>query len=131
MSQYEPIPPEAEETASLVIEAAFRVHRALGPGLLESVYETCLCHELKKLGVTIARQHYLPIVYDGIRLDAGLRLDVLVNEQVIVELKAVEEVSPLHKAQVITYLRLSEKRLGLLIKFNTKLLKDGLSRIAL
>lgn len=129
MSKHEPIPSDIEEIASSIIEAAFRVHRTLGPGLLESVYEACLCHELRKMGIEYQRQLALPVVYDGMELEAGLRIDVLVAGQVIVELKAVEEVIPLHTAQLITYLRLTDNRLGLLINFNTKLLKDGMSRI--
>lgn len=131
MNEHAPIPEEVERVASAVVEAAFRVHRSLGPGLLESVYEVCLCHELSKLGVPFKRQLTLPVVYDGVRLDAGLRIDILVNDCVVVEIKAVEELAKVHKAQVITYLRLTKKRLGLLINFNTNKLKDGLTRIVL
>ena len=128
---YEPIPPETERTAALVIEAAFRVHRALGPGLLESVYEACLCHELTKLGVPFQRQVDLPIVYDGKRLESGLRIDVLVANCVEVELKAVETMIPLYEAQMLTYLKLTNQRLGLLINFNVQRLKDGIKRLVL
>jgi len=130
MSDYEKISESTERVASLVIEAAFRVHRQLGPGLLESVYEICLCHELTKLGVVFQRQLALPVIYDEIRIDAGLRLDLLVDNCVIVELKAVESLLPVHEAQLLTYLKLSQQRLGLLINFNSALLKDGLKRIA-
>jgi GxxExxY protein len=95
------------------------------------VYETCLCHELRRAGFTFTCQAVLPIVYDTIKLDAGLRFDLLVEDQVIVELKAVEVILPVHQAQLLTYLKLSSKRLGLLINFNTPLLKDGIRRIVL
>lgn len=113
------------------MDAAFKVHRALGPGLLESVYEICLCHELAKQNVPFEKQVSLPVIYEGIRLDAGLRLDLLVAGQVIVELKVVEKMIPLYDAQLLTYLKLSGKRLGLLINFNSPVLKDGLKRLIL
>ena len=126
---HEAIPEHVEKTASLVIDSAIAVHRQLGPGLLESVYETCLCHELCKRNVNYQRQIELPVEYDGHKLDAALCLDVLANDCVIVELKAVEKIIPLYKAQVLTYLKLTGKRLGLLINFNVPLLKDGLKRV--
>ena len=107
------------------------MHSALGPGLLESVYEVCLVHELKKRGLRAERQVSLPIVYEGVRLDAGLRLDLVVENSVVVEVKAIEATLPVHKAQVLTYLKLTGYRLGLLINFNTALLKHGIQRIAL
>jgi len=128
---HDPIPSETERIAGQVVEAAFRVHRALGPGLLESVYEICLCHELRRMGVPIRRQVDLPIRYDDIQVDSGLRLDVLAGDCVIVELKAVETMVPLFEAQILTYLKLSNQRLGFLINFNVKLLKDGIQRIVL
>ncbi len=128
---FEPIAAETERVASQVMEAAFKVHRALGPGLLESVYEACLCHELDRQSVSFEKQISLPVMYEGVRLDAGLRLDLLVAGLVIVELKAVEKMIPLYEAQLLTYLKLSGKRLGLLINFNTRLLKDGFKRIVL
>ncbi len=128
---HDPIPVETEAIASQVIEAAFRVHRSLGPGLLESVYEICLCHELEKMGVAVERQVDLPVYYDDVAVDAGLRLDVFAGNSVIVELKAVEKMLPLFEAQLLTYLKLSDRRLGLLINFNTQLLKDGIKRIVL
>lgn len=124
------IPENTEKVATDVIEAAFRVHRALGPGLLESVYEACLCHELTKMGVKHQRQLEIPIVYDGELVPSGLRLDVLAEECVVVELKAVEKMFSLYDAQVLTYLKLSKCRLGLLINFNVKLLKEGIKRLA-
>ncbi len=126
---FEPIPERADRAAREVVDAALQVHRALGPGLLESVYEVCLCHELGKRNVPFERQLSLPVVYDGVRLDAGLRLDVLVAGYVVIELKAVEKLIPLHEAQLLTYLKLTGHRLGLLINFNSPLLKDGLQRI--
>ena len=113
------------------MDAAFAVHSKLGPGLLESVYEVCLVHELKKRGLVVERQIPLPIEYDGIRLDAGLRLDLLVESCVIVELKAVESLLPVHKAQILTYLKLTGHRLGILINFHVSLIRDGIKRIAL
>lgn len=130
-STYPPIPEETETIAHEVIQAAFRVHKKLGPGLLESVYEKCLCHELNKLSISYQRQLDVPIVYDDLKLDSGLRLDVLVRDRILVELKAVEKLLPVHKAQIITYLKLTGKRLGLLINFNVPLLKEGLQRIVL
>jgi GxxExxY protein len=127
----EPIPKETDEVASKIVDAAFAVHTTLGPGLLESVYEVCLAHELKKRGLKVERQVSLPVIYDSMRLDAGLRLDLVVEKRVIVELKAVAALLPVHKAQVITYLKLSGYRLGLLVNFNAALIKQGLQRIAL
>ena len=131
MGYGESLPPEIERVAKEIVDAAFKVHKALGPGLLESVYEICLCHELAKRNVPFEKQLSLPVMYEGIRLDAGLRLDLLVAEAVIVELKAVERMSPLYEAQLLTYLKLSGKRLGLLINFNSPVLKDGFKRLVL
>jgi GxxExxY protein len=127
----EPLPEKANLAAEIVVDAALTVHRALGPGLLESVYEVCLAHELEKRGVRVLRQIALPVLYDGVRLDAGLRLDMLVDDCLVVELKAVEQILPVHHAQVLTYLKLTGHRLGLLINFNTPLIRDGIKRIAL
>lgn len=120
---------ELNEITEAVIGCAIRVHRELGPGLLESTYEMCLAHEMTKLGINFRKQVALPVVYDGIRLDAGYRLDLLVEDSVIVELKAVETWHPIHEAQMISYLKLSGKKVGLLINFNVKLLKQGIKRI--
>ncbi len=117
------------ETAKQIVDAALCVHKALGPGLLESVYETALSHELVKRGLKVQRQVPVTFVYDGKRYDEGFRIDILVSDCVIVELKSVENLHPVHKKQLLTYLRLSEKRLGLLINFNTALLKNGITRI--
>jgi GxxExxY protein len=126
-----PIAPEVDEVARQVVDAAFAVHTTLGPGLLESVYEICLAHELAKRGLKVERQVSLPLVYDKVRLDAGLRLDMLVADRVLLELKAVEAIMPIHLAQVLTYLKLSGYRLGLLINFNTVRFKDGIKRLVL
>lgn len=126
-----PISSQTETVASEVLNAAFRVHTNLGPGLLESVYERCLCHELRKAGLAYEVQLVLPINYDGELIDGGLRLDLVVEDQVIVELKAVERLLPIHEAQALTYLKLTGKRLALLLNFNTERLKEGIKRIAL
>ena len=120
-----------EGVAKEVVDAAFKVHSALGPGLLESVYEICVVHELHRRGLRAERQVVLPIEYDGLKLDAGLRLDLEVEDQLVVELKAVESLLPIHTAQMMTYLKLSDRRLGLLINFNVPLIKDGIKRIIL
>ncbi|MGA3326861.1 MAG: GxxExxY protein [Terriglobia bacterium] len=130
-AQREPIPEKTDKVASEIVDAAFTVHTTLGPGLLESIYELCLLHELKKRGLKVERQVSLPVVYDDVRLDAGLRLDLVVENLVLVELKAVEMLLPIHKAQVLTYLKLSSHRLGLLLNFNSVLIKQGIQRIAL
>lgn len=130
-AQREPILIQTEGVATAVVDAAFSVHSNLGPGLLESVYETCLVYELKKRSLKAVRQVPVPVLYDGCQLDAGLRLDVLVEDRVVVELKAVESVLPVHAAQLLTYLKLSGHRLGLLINFNVPLIKDGIKRIVL
>jgi len=112
-----------------IIGAAIQVHRELGPGLLESAYETCLCHELSLSGLKVERQRVVPISYKGILLDAGYRLDLVVENQVIVEIKAVSELLPVHEAQLLSYLKQIGGGRGLLINFNVKLLKQGLRRL--
>ena len=112
-----------------IIGAAIEVHRHLGPGLLESVYETCLIYELEQLGIKVQRQVALPVVYKGIKIDQGYRLDLLVDGKVIVEIKSVEALTDVHEAQVLTYLKFSGCKLGLLINFNVKLLIHGLKRL--
>ena len=126
---FEPISPETERLATSVLDAAFVVHRALGPGLVEPVYEACLKHELSKRGVPFRSQVIFPVTYDGVVLDAGLRLDLLVGEYVIVEFKAVEKHNPLFEAQLLTYMKLTGHRLGLLLNFNVPLLKNGIKRL--
>jgi GxxExxY protein len=112
-----------------IIGAAYKVHKALGPGLLESAYEVCLIHELSKLGLKIENQKPLPVVYNGIKLNAGYRIDLLVEDSIIVEIKSVEAIAPVHNAQLLSYLRLSNHRYGLLINFNVANLKEGIKRI--
>ncbi|MCD4791090.1 MAG: GxxExxY protein [Bacteroidales bacterium] len=112
-----------------IIGCAYRVHSRLGPGLLESTYEACLEYELLKMGYKVERQKALPIVYDEVKLDTGYRIDLLVENEVIVDNKSVDAIAPIHKAQVMTYLKLSEKKLGLLINFNVMDLKKGIKRI--
>ena len=121
---------EINATSREIVDAAMKVHSALGPGLLESAYEACLKHELSKRGLMVAGQAILPVQYDGIAIDAGYRIDLLVNDAVVVELKAVEKVVPIHEAQLLTYLKLSGKKLGLLLNFNVLHMKDGINRIA-
>lgn len=119
---------EFEELTGAIIGAAIKVHSALGPGLLESAYEICLEHELKKAGFKVARQVPVPVVYDGIQLEAGYRIDLLVNDTVILELKAVDTIAPIHQAQLISYLRLANKRVGLIVNFHSVKLTDGIVR---
>lgn len=121
---------EFEQITEQVIGAAIAVHRALGPGLLESTYEACLCYELNKRGLSVQRQVALPVVYDGVKLDCGYRIDLLVEGVVLVELKAVDKLDKVHEAQLITYLKLSGLPVGLLINFNVHLLKQGILRRA-
>lgn len=115
--------------AKQIVDAAYRVHTTLGPGLLESVYEAAPAYELEKRGLRIARQQAIPVVYDAVHIQTGFPCDLLVEDQVIVEIKAREGVAPVHKKQLLTYLRLADKRLGLLINFNVALIKDGITRI--
>ena len=119
---------EIESLARVVVDACLKVHKALGPGLLESAYEHCLAYELNRRNITVRRQVALPVVYEGVALEAGFRIDLLVADQVIIEVKAVEAMSALHEAQLLTYLKLSRLRLGFLMNFNVLLFKDGLKR---
>ena len=112
-----------------IVDGAFRVHTSLGPGLLESVYEMVLAHELEKRGLHVVRQHPIPVVYDDVRMELGFRADMVVEDKVIVELKSVEAIAAVHKKQLLTHLRLADKRLGLLINFNVPLLLDGVDRV--
>ena len=116
------------EISGLILGASIEVHRTIGPGLLESVYEECLYFEIIQLGLKVQRQVELPIKYKGNTLDSKLRLDLLVEDEIIIELKSVEKIAPIHQAQIITYLKLSNKTLGLLINFNETLLKHGFKR---
>ncbi len=119
---------EQDSRTEPIIGAAIEVHKQLGPGLLESTYEECLCHELHLRGIQFRRQIDLPVTYKGLKLDCGYRLDLVVEDTVVVELKAVEQLLPVHEAQLLTYLRLAGKPVGLLINFNVPLLKDGIRR---
>jgi GxxExxY protein len=120
-----------QELTGEIIAAAIEVHRELGPGLLESAYQACLCHELRLRGIPFVCEEPLPIVYKGLKLDCGYRIDVGVADRVIVEVKSVDELTNLHQAQLLTYLRLSKKKVGLLLNFNVPVLKDGIKRMAL
>jgi GxxExxY protein len=120
---------EVERVATMVVDAVFKVHATLGPGLLESVYSICLAHELRSRGLRVDRELRLPIFYDGVQLEAGLRIDLLVEGCVIVETKSVERMLPVFQAQVLTYLKLTGHTLGLLINFNVPLIKDGIKRV--
>jgi GxxExxY protein len=132
MKGFEPIPHETERIARVAVDAAFKVHSTLGPGLLESVYEVCLTHELRQQrGVGVETRSGFPVIYEGVRLDAGLILDLLVENRLIVELKAVEKMNPVFEAQLLTYLKLARCRLGLLMNFNVPLIKDGIRRVIL
>lgn len=122
---------ELDALARQVVDAAFTVHKTLGPGLLESAYEICLGIELNRRGIDFESQLPLSIVYEDITVESAFRLDILVEDRLIVELKAVERLLPIHEAQLLTYLRLSQRRLGLLINFNTPLIKDGINRLVL
>lgn len=130
-AMFDTLPEETEQVVSSVMDVAFKVHRTLGPGLLESVYEVCLCHELAKQIISFQRQLSLPVVYEGVRLDAGLRLDLLVEDSVIVELKAVETLKPLFDAQLLTYFKLTGKRIGLPINFNPPALSHCFKKLFL
>jgi len=117
------------ELSKQIVDAAFQIHLKLGPGLLESVYEAVLAYELRKRGLRVDRQKSMPVLYEEVRLEEGFRADLVVEDKVIIELKSVEAIAPVHKKQVLTYLRLSSLKLGLLINFGEELIKDGISRI--
>jgi GxxExxY protein len=119
-----------DKVAAEIVDAALKIHKELGPGLLESAYETCMEHELLKRGYQVERQKSQPVYYDGIIIDVGYSIDLLVNDMIIIELKAVTELTAIHHAQLLTYLKLSRKSLGFLINFNVPLLKNGIRRVA-
>lgn len=129
--EFEKVSEFEEELGWAIVNAAFKVHSELGPGLLEKVYEVCLTHELRKAGHSVARQVDIPIQYDGITFEEGLRLDLLVENKIIVEVKALEQVNPVWQAQVLSHLKLTGLRLGYLINFNVPLIKDGIKRLIL
>ena len=117
------------EIASQIVDVAYKIHAKFGPGLLESVYEALLIHELRKRGLRVEAQKPIPIIYEGVKLEIGFRADLIVEDKVIVEIKSVEAIMPVHKKQLLTYLRLTDKRLGLLINFGENLIKDGITRV--
>ena len=128
---FKPLSEREERIAKQIVDSAYKVHRQLGPGLLEKVYEICFCHELSIRSLPFKRQLDILIIYDGLRFDEGLRIDVLVDDLIICELKAVELMYPVYEAQLLTYLKLTKKRLGFLIYFNVPLMKDGIKRFIL
>jgi len=128
---FAPIPLDVEAIGKKILDAAFAVHTALGPGLLESVYEACTAYEVRKQGVSVETQVVVPVKYQTVLIETGLRLDLWAEKSVIVEFKSVETMSPLHEAQLLTYLKITGCRLGFLINFNVKHLKDGIKRMLL
>jgi GxxExxY protein len=120
---------DLNEITRRIIAAAIEVHRHLGPGLLESAYQECVCYELSQMGLSFTREVHLPLTYKGLQLDCNYRIDLLVEDAVVVELKSIEQILPIHSAQLLTYLRASHKQIGLLINFNVRVLKDGIKRI--
>ena len=128
---FQPLSEIEEEVAGKIVDSAYNVHKNLCPGLLEKVYEACFCHELSKRRLKYQKQVDVPVIYDGIVFEEGLRLDVLVEECIDCELKAVEETNPVWEAQLLTYLKLTGKRLGFLINFNVPIIKDGIKRMIL
>ncbi len=129
--KYENLPEETERIAKQIVDAAYHVHKVLGPGLLEKVYEVCLCHEFTKRNLKFKRQVNVPIKYDNMTFDEGYRLDMLVEDQIIIELKACDKYNPVWNPQVLSYLKVTGKRLGLIINFNVQLIKQGIKRIIL
>lgn len=128
---FKPLSKVEESIANKIVDSAYTVHKKLGPGLLEKIYELCFCHELSKRGLGFQRQVEIQIVYDSIVFDQGLKLDVLVENLIICELKAMEQINPVWEAQILSYLKLTKKRLGFLINFNVPLIKEGIKRIIL
>ena len=131
MNKYARIPLELDSIGKKIVDSAYTVHKNLGPGLLEKVYEICFCHELQKRGLKYQRQLDIPIVYDGITFKEGLRLDVLVENRIICELKALEIVNPVWEAQILSHLKITDNRLGYLINFNVPLVKNGIRRFVI
>ena len=117
------------EVAKQIVDVAFKIHSTYGPGLLESVYETIMAYELNKRGLRINRQQAIPVIHEEVRMELGFRADLIVEGKVVVEIKSIEAIGPVHKKQVLTYLRLTDKRLGLLINFHVDLIKNGISRV--
>ncbi|MCP4711015.1 MAG: GxxExxY protein [Planctomycetes bacterium] len=128
---YKKVSDKEEAIAGKIVDAAYQVHKNLGPGLLEKVYEVCFCHELKKRNLIFQRQVTIPVKYDGLVFDEGLRLDILVEDLIICELKAIDKFNPVWQAQLLSYLKMTNKRLGFLINFNVLLLKEGVKRFVI
>jgi len=126
-----PLPEHIDRLAKIIVDSAYKVHTALGPGLLESVYEKCMLHELRSRNIKCREQVDVPIIYGEVKIDTGFRIDIFVEDAIIIELKAVENHNPLYEAQLLTYLKLTKKRLGLLINFNVPVIKQGIKRIVL
>lgn len=126
--EYDDLSFEEERIGKVIVNASFKIHRSIGPGLLEKIYEVCLAHELRKAGLDVKRQVTIPIQYDGIQFDEGLRLDLLVEDKVVIEIKSVEQVNPVWEAQIISHLKLTGLSLGYLINFNVPLIKNGIRR---
>lgn len=129
--EFVPLPLELEEIGRKIVDSAYSVHSRLGPGLLEKVYKICFCHELAKRGLNYKRQLDIPIVYDNLKFNEGLRLDVLVENEIICELKALENINPVWEAQILSHLKITSKRLGYLINFNVSLIKQGIRRFVI
>ncbi|NLZ94592.1 MAG: GxxExxY protein [Bacteroidales bacterium] len=117
------------EISAMIVNKAYEIHVELGPGLLEAVYEEILCYELRKIGLSVVRQKCIPVKWDGLKMDIGFRADLIVEDMVIIEIKSVEKVSPVHPKQLLTYLKVTDMKLGLLINFNERLIKNGITRI--
>jgi GxxExxY protein len=117
------------EIATTIVDAAYKIHTRLGPGLMESVYEATLAYELSKRGLQLRRQQGMPVVYEAVRMNVGFRADLVVADKVIVEIKSIDAIAPVHRKQLLTYLRLANMRLGLLINFNVELIRDGITRV--
>ena len=128
---FEPVSDRVEAVATQIVDGAFAVHSNLGPGLMERIYEECLAYELRKRGLRVERQVVFPVIYGDVRIDAGVRIDFLVEGVVIIESKAVEALQPVHTAQILTYLKLTKRRLGFLINFNVPLIRDGIRRLCM
>ena len=128
---FKPLTDNEEVIANKIVDSAYSVHQKLGPGLIEKIYEVCFCHDLTKRGLHYQRQAEIQIIYDGMIFDQGLRLDVLVEDLIICEIKAVEQMNSLWRAQLLSFLKLTDKRLGFIINFNTELIKNGIERIIL
>ncbi|RLS68184.1 MAG: GxxExxY protein [Planctomycetota bacterium] len=120
---------ELNEISGAIVNCSMRVHTVLGPGLLESAYQKCLAHELRKRGYSVGSEVPMPVIYDGVEIELGYRIDLLVSNEVVIEVKALSEITPVHKAQLLSYLRLSKKKLGLLLNFHVDHMKDGIYRI--